>query len=389
MKLAQRMQRLGTETAFEVLQRAKALERQGRSIVPHLEIGEPDFDTPGFVVDAAVQALEDGHTHYCPSPGIPELQAVVARHVSATRNVDVGADQVVVTPGAKPIIFFAGLALLEPGDEVIYPDPGFPIYHSVVEFCGATPKPIELREEDDFDLDLDRLEDRETPKTKMIIDNSPQNPTGGVVGTDRLERLAALLRDRPDVWVFSDEIYSRMVYGEEHSSLISLDGMAPRTILLDGFSKTYAMTGWRLGYGVMPRELAPSIARLQTNSTSCTAAFVQRAGIRALTDPQDSVHRMVEELRRRRDHVVERLNAIPGVRCRLPGGAFYVFPNVSGTGLDGADMARRLLEEAGVACLAGTAFGESATAHLRFSYAASIATIDEGMDRVERFVRSL
>lgn len=388
MKLATRMDRLGTETAFEVLKRAKDLEKAGRSIV-HLEIGEPDFDTPRNVVAAAVRALEAGHTHYCPSPGIPELTEAVARHVAETRGVEVTPEQVVVTPGAKPIIFFAGLALLEEGDEVIYPDPGFPIYESVVSFCGATPVPLDLREEDDFGVDVDRLAGLLTPRTKMVILNSPQNPTGGVITRGELERLAEVLRDRPDVWVFSDEIYSRIAYGEEHASILSFPGMASRTILLDGFSKTYAMTGWRLGYGVCPPELSERIARLQTNSTSCTAAFVQHAGVAALTESQAPVDEMVAEFRKRRDHVVERLNAIEGIRCRQPGGAFYVFPNVSGTGLDGVEMARRLLAEAGVACLAGTAFGAAAKDFVRFSYAASLASIDEAMDRVESFVGKL
>jgi aspartate/methionine/tyrosine aminotransferase len=381
------MERLGTETAFEVLARAREIERTGRHVV-HLEIGEPDFDTPRFVSEAAMEALRQGYTHYGPSAGLPEFREVIAHDVGARRGVTVAPDQVVVTPGAKPIIFYAAMALLQEGDEVVFPDPGFPIYESVVEVFGAKAVPLQLREEDGFGLDLDRLRSLLTARTKMVILNSPQNPTGGMITAAQIEGLAALLADWPDVWVFADEIYGRIVYEQPHASILSLPGFMDRTILLDGFSKTYAMTGWRLGYGVMPRELATRVARLQTNCTSCTASFVQRAGMAALTGPQDEVDAMVVEFRRRRDRIVGLLNDIPGVRCNLPGGAFYVYPNVSGTGMTGPDLAKKLLDEAGVAALSGSAFGKSGREFLRFSYANSIQNIELGMQRFRDYLAS-
>jgi aspartate/methionine/tyrosine aminotransferase len=382
------MQRLGTETAFEVLGRARQLEAQGRSIV-HLEIGEPDFDTPSHVVEAAVAAVRGGDTHYGPSAGVPELREAIAAHVARTRGVPVSADQVVVTPGAKPILFFAAMALLQDGDEVVYPDPGFPIYSSLIELAGATAVPLVLREDDAFGLDVDALRAALSPRTRMVILNSPHNPTGAVVGSARLQEIAQVLAARPDVWILSDEIYSGIIYDEAHASILSLPGFAPRTILVDGYSKAYAMTGWRLGYGVMPAALAAKVARLQTNVTSCTTSFVQRGGIAATQGSQQCVSDMVRAFRQRRDAIVLRLNAIPGMRCALPGGAFYAFPGVSGTGLQGPELARRLLEEAGIACLAGTAFGASGVDHLRFSYANSLENIEAGMDRVQAFVESL
>jgi aspartate/methionine/tyrosine aminotransferase len=380
LRLASRMARLGTETAFEVLVKAKALEAQGRDIV-HLEIGEPDFDTPRNIVDAAVDALHKGFTHYGPSAGLPELREVIAQYVSQTRNVDVSPDEVVVVPGGKPIIFFAILALCEDGDEVIYPNPGFPIYQSMIEYVGAKAVPIRLREEMDFRLDIDELASLIHDRTKLIIVNSPQNPTGGVLTKIDIQRVAAAVGDR-NVMILSDEIYSRLIFDGEHHSILSVDGMKERTILLDGFSKTYAMTGWRMGYGVMRPDLASHIARLMTNSSSCTASFSQIAGIEALRGPQDSVDKMCAEFKKRRDVMVAGLNKIKGFSCRPPKGAFYVFPNTTKTGWPSKKLADALLEDAGVAALSGTAFGAFGEGYLRFSVANSIENIEKALDRV-------
>ena len=374
------MSRLGTETAFEVLARARALEARGREIV-HLEIGEPDFDTPPAIVAAGVAALERGETHYTPSAGVIELREAIARYVQR-RGVRVDPGQVIVTPGAKPIMFYTLLALLEKGDEAIYPDPGFPIYSSMIDFAGARGVPLALREENEFQPDLDELRKLVSSRTKVLILNSPNNPTGGVLSRVAIREIAAIARER-DLWVLADEIYGELVYDGEHRSIAAEDGMAERTILLDGFSKTFAMTGWRLGYGVFPRALVEPVAKLVTNSVSCTATFVQRAGTVALTSRPPEVDRMIAEFRRRRDAVVKGLNAVPGITCRTPQGAFYVFPNVRGLGLQSsADVADRLLNEAGVATLAGTCFGAAGEGYLRLSYANSLANLDKAVSRI-------
>jgi aspartate/methionine/tyrosine aminotransferase len=379
------MSRLGTETAFEVLVRARNLEAQGREII-HLEIGEPDFQTPRNVIEAAQEALDQGWTHYGPPQGYLDLREVIAAHVAESRGIAVRPEQVVVVPGGKPIMFFAMLALLDPGDEVIYPNPGFPIYESMIRFLGAVPQPLRLSEERGFALDLNMLADLLNERTRLVILNSPQNPTGGVLSADDLAEIARLCARR-HLLVLSDEIYSRIIYEGRHRSIASFPGMPEKTIILDGFSKTYAMTGWRLGYGVMPTELAKAVERLQVNATSCTASFTQRAGLAALTGPQDSVCRMVEEFRKRRDLMVAGLNQIPGFRCTLPGGAFYAFPNITGTGRSSRELAELLLESAGVACLSGTAFGQFGEGYLRFSYANSTENIKKALERIDSAVR--
>jgi len=385
VRLASRMARLGTETAFEVLVKAKALEAQGRDIV-HLEIGEPDFDTPRNIIDAAVDALHKGFTHYGPSAGLMELREVIAQRVSETRRVNVTPDEVVVVPGGKPIIFFSILTLAEQGDEVIYPNPGFPIYESMINYVGAKAVPIRLREELDFRLDIDELATLINDRTKLIILNSPQNPTGGVLEKIDIERIAQSIGDR-NIMVLSDEIYSRLIFEGEHHSIMSIDGMKERTILLDGFSKTYAMTGWRMGYGVMRTDLATHIARLMTNSSSCTASFSQIAGIEALCGSQKSVDTMRAEFKKRRDVMVAGLNKIKGFSCRLPHGAFYVFPNIRVTGWPSKKLADALLDDAGVAALSGTAFGEFGEGYLRFSVANSIENIEKALDRVAAWAK--
>jgi aspartate/methionine/tyrosine aminotransferase len=351
MQLVKRMARLEVESAFEVLARARALERQGRDII-HLEIGEPDFPTPVHIVEAAKRALDEGCTKYGPPQGLPELREAIAAYMSRTRGVVVGPETVCVTPGAKPILFLAMMALVEPGDEVIYPDPGFPIYESIIRFLDAIPVPIPLLEQRGFSFDLDLFRDRLSAKTKLVILNSPHNPTGGVIPSEDMAQIAGMLRDR-DVMVLSDEIYSRIWYETEPVSIASFDGMLQKTIVIDGFSKTYSMTGWRLGYGVMPEWLAQAVGKLMVNSNSCTASFAQRAGVAALEGLQDCVASMIAEFRRRRDAITEGLNQVPGFRCSAPAGAFYAFPNVAGTGLTSKQMADRLLNEAGVACLDG------------------------------------
>jgi aspartate aminotransferase len=384
MKLAERMSRLGTETAFVVLARAKQLEAKGKEII-HLEIGEPDFDTPGNIVESAITALRDGWTHYGPSAGLPELRQAVAEEISGTRGVSVDPSEVVITPGGKPIMFFAMLALLNPGDEVIYPNPGFPIYESVINFIGAGPVPIQLREENSFRLDVDELTSLVTSKTRMIIINSPQNPTGSVLTAEDLEAIAAVCMEN-NIIVFSDEIYSRILYDGGHKSIFSIDGMKERTIVLDGYSKTYAMTGWRLGYGVMPADLAEQVAKLQTNCNSCTASFSQRAGVTALKDPQNDVDKMVREFRRRRDIVVKGLNEIEGLSCLTPDGAFYAFPNIKQTGYTSSALADKFLEEAGVAVLSGTSFGAFGEGFIRISYANSVENINRALERMGAFL---
>ncbi len=383
MKLASRMDGILVESAFEVLVKARALEAQGRSIV-HLEIGEPDFPTPAHIVEAAKKALDDGWTHYGPTQGLPELREAIAEHVSATRNINVGPQHVCVVPGGKPIIFFPMMALLGPEDEAIYPNPGFPIYESMINVCGAKAVAMPLSESKGFSLDLDLLRDSLTPRTKMLVLNSPQNPTGGIIPEDDIRAIADLVRDR-DLIVLSDEIYCRIQYGDKPPfSISSLPGMIEKTIILDGFSKTFAMTGWRMGFGVMPAWLVDAVNKLMVNSNSCTASFTQRAGIAALRGPQDDVHKMVGEFRRRRDAFCEGLNSIPGFRCTLPGGAFYAFANITGTGRTSKELADFLLNQAGVACLNGAAFGAHGEGFLRFSYANSLENLMEAVDRIKR-----
>jgi aspartate/methionine/tyrosine aminotransferase len=382
MKLAQKMSRIGTESAFEVLARARALEKQGRNII-HLEIGEPDFPTPAHIVEAGKRALDEGWTKYGPTQGFPEVREAIASYISRTRKIAVGAENVCVVPGGKPIMYFVMTALLEAGDEVVFPDPSFPIYESLIHFLGATAVGVPVVESRGFSFDLDTLRRSLSDKTKLVILNSPANPTGGVIPKDDIAQMAALLRDR-DLIVMSDEIYSRIWYESEPTSISSYDGMLDKTVILDGFSKTYSMTGWRLGYGVMPTWLAAAVVQLMVNSNSCTASFSQRAGIAALEGPQDCVTAMVGEFRRRRDAIVRGLNTIPGFRCAVPAGAFYAFPNVSGTKLETKALADLLLNEAGVACLDGTAFGQHGAGHLRFSYANSLDNILEAIERIRQ-----
>ena len=386
MNVAERMGRLGTESAFEVLARARALERQGREIV-HLEIGEPDFDTPAHIKEAAKRALDANATHYGPSAGLPELREAIAKHTAETRGVPVSPEQVVVTPGAKPIMFFTIMALVGRGDEVIYPNPGFPIYESVINFVGGVPVPIPLREESDFGFDLGLFEQRLSPKTKLIIVNSPENPTGGVLDRGQVERIARLATER-NVPVLTDEIYRQFLYEGDFVSFYAQPGMYQRAILLDGFSKSYAMTGWRLGYGVMPVDLAEHVTRLMVNSNSCTASFVQLAGVAALQGDHEPVRRMVAEFKRRRDLLVDGLNRLPGVTCRRPRGAFYVFPNITRTGRSSAEVADRLLQEAGVAVLSGAAFGAHGEGYLRISYANSEANLTKALERMRPLFES-
>jgi aspartate/methionine/tyrosine aminotransferase len=387
MQLAGRMASIGTETAFEAAARARALEATGRSVI-HLEIGEPDFDTPANVREAAKRALDDGWTHYGPPLGLPALREAIAADATARKGFAASADRVVVTPGAKPIMFYAIESLVEPGVEAIFPDPGFPIYESMTRFSGGTPVRLPIRQEHDFRIDLDELEQLITPRTRLLILNSPANPTGGVFTRADVERIGELVLGH-DMVVLADEIYGRIVYEGEHVSLASLPGLAERTIVLDGFSKTYAMTGWRLGYAIVPEPLLAPFSRLIINSVSCTSSFSQLAAVEALTGPQDTVETMVEEFRARRGLVVEGLDAIPGLTCRLPAGAFYAFPDISATGLDGSAFADRLLDETGVCVLAGTAFGQVGRDHIRISYANSRENLAEALQRIRAFVEGL
>ena len=384
MKLAARMDRILIETAFEVLVKARALEAQGKSVV-HLEIGEPDFETPPHVIAAAKTALDEGWTHYGPTQGYPDFRQVIATHVSETRGINAGPEHVCVVPGGKPILFFPMMALLDVGDEVIYPNPGFPIYESMIRFLGATPVPMPLVEARGFSFDLNRFKDSLTDKTKMVILNSPQNPTGGVIPAEDIVAIADMVRDR-DLIVLSDEIYSRIYYEEKPASIASLPGIQEKTIILDGFSKIYAMTGWRLGYGVMPTWLVDPVNKLMVNSNSCTASMVQRAGMAALTGPQDAALAMVAEFRKRRDAFIAGLNTIPGFRCPIPQGAFYAFPNIEGTGRTSKQLADELLYEAGVACLNGGAFGQFGNGYIRFSYANSLENLMEAVDRMKKYL---
>jgi len=382
MKLVERMTRIGVESAFEVLVKARALEAQGKSVI-HLEIGEPDFPTPANVIAAGKKALDEGWTKYGPTQGLPDLRQSIAKYISRTRKISVGPENVCVVPGGKPIMYFVIIALLEAGDEAIFPDPGFPIYESMIRFQGAKPVGIPLLESRGFSMDLDMLKDRLTDRTKLVVLNSPHNPTGGIIPADDIRRVAEMLRDR-DIMILSDEIYSRICYDGDPFSIASLDGMLEKTIILDGFSKTYSMTGWRLGYGVMPTWLADAVVKLMVNSNSCTASFTQRAGIEALEGPQDAVDAMVTEFRKRRDAIVAGLNSIPGFRCPVPAGAFYVFPNIEGTGIPSKALADKLLYEAGVACLDGACFGQHGSGYLRFSYANSLQNILDAIERIRK-----
>ncbi|MGI8563709.1 MAG: pyridoxal phosphate-dependent aminotransferase [Candidatus Dormibacter sp.] len=386
MKLAERMQRLGTEGAFEVLAKARKLEAQGKHIV-HLEIGEPDFATPDHITEAAVSALQDGWTHYTPAAGIPEARASVAAFVGRRLGVEVSPDEVVLVPGSKNVLHFVLLSLIEPGDEVIYPDPGYPVYSSLINFVGAKQVPIRLREERNFRLDPEELASLVSDRTRMIILNTPQNPTGGVLTKEDVEFVSRLAVER-DLYVVADEIYSQITYGFEHASILAEPGMKERTVLMDGMSKAYAMCGWRLGYGVAPQELAVQMERLMINTSSCAAAFTQMAAIEAFDSPQSeqSVRRMVGEFRRRRDIVVDGLNDMPGVRCQRPEGAFYAFPNIEGTGLDERDLAAALLEEAGVAILPGTAFGPAGKGFIRLAYTQGEEDLRLGLERMSSYL---
>ncbi len=387
-KLATALERLGTETAFEVLARAKALEATGKRVI-HLEIGEPDFDTAPHIVEAATKALRDGQTHYCPAPGIPALREAAANHLTAHRGIDVHPDSIVVTPGAKPFLFFGILATCNPGDEVIYPNPGFPIYESAIKWAGATPVPLPLTEETDFAFTAEDLRSRMTSKTKMVILNSPANPTGGYISKQLNAEVAAVLADH-GCWILSDEVYSEMLWsGCEHDTIAGHQGLQDRTILLDGFSKTFAMTGWRLGYASLPEPLREPITRLIINSVSCTAPATQLAGVAALTGPRTEIDAMMAEFDRRRVAVVEGLNSLPGVSCRDPKGAFYAFPNVKGTGQDSRVVADRLLQEAGVAVLSGTAFGDYGDGYLRLSYANSMENIQEAIEAMRGLLETM
>lgn len=380
IEFADRMSTLGTETAFEVLARAKRLEAQGRSIV-HLEIGEPDFATPAHIIEAGARAMRDGYTHYTPAAGIPEARQAVAEYMTRTRGIKIDAGRVVIVPGSKNVLLFAMLSLVNPGDEVIYPDPGYPIYESVARFIGATPRAIRLREENDFRFDLDEFRSLLSPRTRMVVLNSPHNPCGSTLERSDIEAIAAAVMSTP-AHVLSDEIYSRILYEGTHDSISAVPGMLERTIILDGLSKTYAMTGWRIGFGIMRPELVEKMAQLMINSSSCAAGFSQIATIAALSGPQDSVDSMVAEFRARRQIIVDELNRMDGVRCRMPKGAFYAFPNVSAIDTDVKRLSSFLLDEAGLACLAGTSFGEVGRGYLRFSYANSQEKIREGMRRM-------
>lgn len=382
IKFSEGIYRLGTETAFEVLAKAKALEAEGKSII-HLQIGEPDFNTPSNICDAAIKSIKAGDTHYTPAPGIPEVRKAIADYVSLTRNIELSAENVVLTPGAKPIMFFVILALLQQGDEAIYPNPGFPIYESMINFTGAKPIPIILKQENNFKININEFEKLVNPNTKLVIINTPGNPTGKIIPEEDIRSIAEILRDH-NCFILSDEIYSRIIYDNARVfSIASIEGFKDRTIILDGFSKTYAMTGWRAGYGVMNRELADVITKLMVNSNSCTNAFVQKACIEALTGPQSEVKKMVLEFDKRRRIIIEGLNSIKGFKCSIPDGAFYVFPNIEATGYKSKELADKLLYEAGVACLSGTAFGNYGEGYLRFSYANSVENICEAINRIK------
>lgn len=387
MQLTHAVQQLGTETAFKVLAKAKDLEAQGKDIV-HLEIGQPDFPTPSNIVEAGKRAIDEGWTSYGPTCGQPDFRDLIAGHISKTRNIEVNGSQVVVTPGGKPVMFYTILSVVEPGDEVVYPDPGFPIYKSLIDYAGGKAVPLPLLEENDFSFDVEKLQQLVSDKTKLLILNSPQNPTGGVLGKDDLQKIAELCV-KHDVVILTDEIYSELLYEDEFESITQFDGVLDRAVILDGFSKSYSMTGWRLGYGIFPDWMVDSIERLMVNSNSCTASFSQRAGMEALNGPQDALAEMRAEFLKRRDFFIDGLNKIPGISCRVPKGAFYAFANVSELPLSSKELEGRLLEEAGVACLAGDGFGQQGEGFIRFSYANSIENIAEALRRIEGFLSTL
>ena len=380
------MSRLGTETAFEVLAKAQKLEAQGKNII-HLAIGEPDFETPENIVRAGRKALQDGFTSYNPSQGYGDLRDVVAKEISKSRGIEASGDNIVITPGGKPIMFFVIMALIESGDEVLYPNPGFPIYESMIEFCGGTAVPMQLHGDKDFNINVEEVKKQITPNTKLMIINSPNNPCGSIIGEEELSELAILAREN-DILILSDEIYIRFLYEGVHRSIATFPGMMDRTIILDGFSKTYAMTGWRIGYGLFPEELVEPVSRLVTNSVSCTASFTQIAAAEALVGSQDKPSAMVEEFKKRRDIVVAGLNEIEGIECATPKGAFYAFPKVDGTGMSSAEFSNKLLEEAGVAVLAGESFGRYGSGYIRLSFANSTENLQEAIFRIKQFVES-
>ena len=386
MKLAKRMNRLGTETAFEVLAKAQKLESQGKNVI-HLEIGEPDFNTPENIIAAGQDALSNGFTSYNPSPGYGDLRDVIANEINTSRGINVSGENVIVTPGGKPIMFFVMLALIENGDEVLYPNPGFPIYESMIEFCGGTAIPMKLHGDRDFNIDIKEVSNQITSKTKLMIINSPNNPCGSILGDTELEELANLAKEN-NILVLSDEIYSRFLFEGEHNSITTFPEMLSQTIILDGFSKTYAMTGWRIGYGVFPKNLVEPISRLVTNSVSCTASFTQQAAIEAISGSQKEPNLMVQEFKKRRNLIVDGLNSIPGFNCAMPKGAFYAFPSISGTGFSSGVLANRLLEEAGVALLAGECFGKYGEGFLRISFANSEKNLNEALSRIETFIKA-
>ena len=388
MTVAARMNDLGTESAFEVLARARALEAQGKKII-HLEIGEPDFETPKHIVEAGRKAIADGFTHYGPTAGLPQLRESIARNSGEVRGTNTDPGNVVVTPGAKPIMFYVLLALAEPGVEVIYPNPGFPIYESMIKFCGATPVPMQLLEEKDYHPDLAALPGLITDKTRLIIINSPENPCGSALTKEELETIAGIVKQHPDLYVMADEIYKDILYTGEHYSISSIPGMQERTIILDGFSKSYAMTGWRMGYGILPEELVPHIVKLAVNSVSCAASFTQMAAVAALEGPKDEVEAMIAEFGIRRRLIADGLRSIPGVNCPEPEGAFYAFPSIKGTGLTSAEFEDRAMNQAGVALLSGSAFGEFGEGYVRLSYANSQDNIKQAIDKLDKMVRAI
>lgn len=388
MTIAARMFDLGTESAFEVLAKARALEAQGREII-HLEIGEPDFDTPRHIIEAGMSAISDGFTHYGPTAGLPELREAIARNSREVRGTDTEPANIVVTPGAKPIMFYLLLTLGEPGAEIIYPNPGFPIYESMIRFTGSTPVPMQLLESKAYHPDLDTLASQITDQTRLLILNSPENPCGSALSETELRTIAELVLAHPNLYVMSDEIYKDILYTGEHFSIASIPGMEQRTIILDGFSKSYAMTGWRLGYGIMPPELAPHITKLAVNSVSCAATFTQKAGIAALDGPRDAVEAMTAEFAARRRLITDGLRSIPGIRCPEPEGAFYAFPSIADTGLSSREFEERAMQEAGVALLSGSAFGQYGEGYVRLSYANSQQNITKAIDRLSALVRSL
>ena len=388
MTVAARMNDLGTESAFEVLARARALEAQGKEII-HLEIGEPDFETPKHIVEAGRKAIADGFTHYGPTAGLPQLRESIARNSGEVRGINTNPANVVVTPGAKPIMFYVLLALAEPGVEVIYPNPGFPIYESMIKFCGATPVPMQLLEEKDYHPDLAALPGLITDKTRLIIINSPENPCGSALTKEELETIAGIVKQHPDLYVMADEIYKDILYTGEHYSISSIPGMQERTIILDGFSKSYAMTGWRMGYGILPEELVPHIVKLAVNSVSCAASFTQMAAVAALEGPKDEVEAMIAEFGIRRRLIADGLRSIPGVNCPEPEGAFYAFPSIKGTGLTSAEFEDRAMNQAGVALLSGSAFGEFGEGYVRLSYANSQDNIKQAIDKLDKMVRAI